>query len=190
MRADRTLPRSLTVGGVIYSIRPGYGAALDIIAALSDIELTNYEKANVALRIFYNDIIPDDVEDAIKQMLGFLNRFQPESSAKGKPRLMDWEQDFDLIADAITVKNGVDVRVDEDMHWWTFLAYYMNIGDCYFAQIVSIRDKLRRGKKLDDAEREFYRNNRERVDLKIKTTPEEDEILDAWLRLGVSDDGG
>ena len=180
MRMDRTLPYTVTAGGAAYDIRPGYGAVLDILTALSDPELTGYERANVALRIFYKDAIPEDVEDAIKQMLGFINRFRPESQAK-LPKLMDWEQDFDLIADAITVKNGVDIRVDEDMHWWTFLAYYMNIGDCFFAQIVAIRNKLRRGKKLDDAEREFYRSNRGCVDFKISTTPEEDEVLEAWL---------
>lgn len=190
MSVNRTLPRSLTVGGTVYDIRPGYGAVLDIITALSDTELTNYERANVSLRIFYKDIIPDDVEDAIAQMLGFIQRFKPETSAKRRQRLMDWEQDFDLIADAITVKSCFDIRADEDMHWWTFLAYYQNIGDCFFAQVVSIRNKLQRGKKLDDMEREFYRNNRDTIDLKIKTTPEEDEVLAAWLGLGGKAHGG
>lgn len=184
MRQSRTLPRSLTVGGVDYDIRPGYGAALDIITALSDAELTNYERANVSLRIFYKDIIPNDVEDAIKQMLGFIQRFKPETSAVRRPKLMDWDQDFDLIADAITVKTGFDIRADEDMHWWTFLAYYQNVGDCFFAQVVSIRNKRARGKKLDDMEREFYVNNRETIDFKVKTTEAEDALLAQWLKVG------
>lgn len=39
--------------------------------------------------------------------------------------------------------------------------------------LVSIRDKLRRGKKLEKWEQEFYRENKDRVDLKTKYTPDE-----------------
>ncbi len=67
------------------------------------------------------------------------------------------------------------------LHWWTFIAAYMEIGnDCSIAQIVSIRDKLARGKKLEKHEREWYRRNRELVDIPMRTTESEDAILKEW----------
>ena len=172
------LPTALDVGGVRHEIRSDYRAVLDIFAALSDCELSEADKLNILIQIFYIET-PDDVEDAVKQFFGFVNRFQPENN-KPQPKLMDWEQDFGLIADAITLKAGRDIRADGYMHWWTFVGYYMNIGDCYFAQVVSIRKKLSRGKKLDADDREFYANNRQVIDFEAKTTPEEDAILAAW----------
>jgi len=60
------------------------------------------------------------------------------------------------------------------------LSYYMEIGDCLFAQVVAIRDKKARGKPLDKQEREFYRRNRKMVDLKTTYTEAEQNLLAAW----------
>lgn len=53
------------------------------------------------------------------------------------------------------------------------MAFFNGIGEGQLATLVSIRDKLRRGKKLESWEREFYRDNKERVDLKRPYTAEE-----------------
>ena len=50
-----------------------------------------------------------------------------------------------------------------------------------FAQIVAIRNKKARGKKLDKVEQEFYQRNRELVELKTRYTDAENELLSAWL---------
>ena len=97
---------------------------------------------------------------------------------KEGPKLMDWEQDFSIIIPAINRVAGMEVRELPALHWWTFLGYYQEIGgDCTFAQVVSIRDKLQRGKPLDKAEREYYRRNREMVDLQTKRTTQEEAFL-------------
>ena len=46
---------------------------------------------------------------------------------------------------------------------------------------MGIREKRRKGKALDQWERDFYRENREKVDFKIRMTSEEEETLDLWL---------
>ena len=76
---------------------------------------------------------------------------------------------------------GQEVRALEYLHWWTFLNAYYEIGDCFFAQIVSLRDKLSKGKQLDKTDREFYRKNRTLVDIKQVVSHEEQETLNAWL---------
>ena len=39
--------------------------------------------------------------------------------------------------------------------------------------LVSIRDKLRRGKKLEAWEKDFYRENKQRVDMKKRYSQQE-----------------
>lgn len=173
------LPTALDVGGVRHEIRSDYRAVLDIIAALQDPELTAAEKYNVLLGVFYVER-PKDIEDAIRQCYWFINCGQPESKTK-TPKLMDWEQDFQLVAGAINITAGMEVRAVEYMHWWTFVGYYMNIGDSMFAQVVSIRRKLQKGIKLDKEEREFHCVNRELIDLRIEETPEEAQLVSLWL---------
>ena len=173
------LPTALDVGGVRHKIRSDYRAVLDIISALSDCELNNAEKINVLLNIFYVDNIPDDIEDAINKCFWFINCGQPERKTRGK-KLMDWEQDFPIMIGSINRVAGTEVRALEYLHWWTFMGYYMDLGDCYFAQVVAIRKKKSEGKKLDKIEQDFYKNNREVINLKVATTTEEDELINKW----------
>ena len=117
----------------------------------------------------------------MKKGLWFLNGGEPQPQ-KAAPKLMDWDQDFAIIIPAINRVAGTEVRDLPTLHWWTFLGYYQEIGgDCTFAQVVSIRDKLRRG-KLEKVEREYYERNRHLVDLKQKLTADEKDFLATLMK--------
>ena len=94
---------------------------------------------------------------------------------------MDWEQDFPYLIAPINRVAGQEIRAVEYLHWWTFLSYYYEIGDCYFAQIVRIRDLKARGKLTDKTDKEFYRKNREAVDLKMRYSEMEEDIIKGWV---------
>ena len=71
------------------------------------------------------------------------------------------------------------------VHWWTFLAAYMEIGgDCLFSQIVTIRDKKQRGKKLEKYEREWLKRNADIVNLKTNYTESENKVFEEWGKGG------
>ena len=70
---------------------------------------------------------------------------------------MDWQQDAPLIAAGISKAAGQDVRTLPYLHWWSFLAWFDAIGEGSFATVVAIRDKLRRGKRLENWELDYYR---------------------------------
>ena len=101
---------------------------------------------------------------------------------------MAWEQDFQYIVAPVNRVLGYETRALEydqegntgGVHWWTFLSAYMEIGDCLFAQIVGIRSKKAKGKKLDKTEQEFYRKNKEIVDIKVCYTESEEALIKAW----------
>ena len=58
-----------------------------------------------------------------------------------------------------------------------------------FATVVALRDKLRRGKKLEPWEREFYRGHRAEVDLHRPASPEADAEKQRLLALLNEDEG-
>lgn len=130
----------------------------------------------------------EDYEAAIRECFWFINGGKYEESSKKKPRLVAWEQDFPYIAAPINRVLGYEIRAVEydpetntgGLHWWTFLSAYMEIGDCLFAQVVGIRSKKARGKKLDASDQEFYRRNRDLVDIKARYTEAEEELLKQW----------
>lgn len=93
---------------------------------------------------------------------------------------MNWEKDFPLIVGPVNRVLGREIRDETPIHWWTFLSAYYEIGDCLFAQVVRIRDKKARGKKLDNQEKEFYKRNREIIDIKTQYSSSENELLKMW----------
>ena len=92
---------------------------------------------------------------------------------------MDWEHDFKVLVAPMNKVLSCEIRTVEYLHWWTFLAGYMELGECLFSNIVSIRKKKMTGKKLEQWEQEFYRENKKLVDLPQNLTEEEKEWLDS-----------
>ena len=178
------LPKSLEVCGEEYAIRSDFREILDIIEILNDEELKGSERAFVTLLFFYPEFenIPVDAyQEALEQCFWFINGGKNESQKdKNLPRLMDWKQDFQYIIAPVNRVIGHEIRADAHLHWWTFLSAYMEIGECTFAQIVHIREARCRGRKLDASDQEWYRRNREIVDLKTKYTGAEEELLKKW----------
>lgn len=175
------LPTTLTVGGEEVSIRTDYRVALDCFLALTDTELDDYNKVMELLECLYVDDIPPEYwQEAVEQAMWFLNGGEAERK-KNAPQLVSWTQDFNLIASPISKNIGQDIRGMEYLHWWTFLSAYMSIGDCLFAQIVAIRDKKARGKALDKTDKDFYKRNRDLIDIQKPLTGEEEQFLKDWV---------
>ena len=178
------LPIAVDIDGKEYAIRNkcDYRVVLDVISALNDEELEMEYRIECALFIFYEDLTGlKDVQTAITEMMKIINLGEETTEEEQqKPQLMDWEHDFPQLAPPISRVLGYSVRdANRYTHWWDFIGAYMEIGECTFANIISIRNKRMKGKKLEDWEREFYRENKKMVDLPHKLTDEEQEWLDS-----------
>lgn len=183
------LPTSLDVGGKEYAIRTDYRVILDILAAMNDPEIfepgmtedeKKIEQTMTMLQILYIDFdsIPSkDYQEAAEKAVDFID-CGIKGDDKPKPRTMDWEQDAPIIAPEVSKVAGRDIRVGET-HWWEFFGYYLGIGEGVFNTIVSIREKRRKGKKLEKWEKEFYQNNKNLIDLKVKKVERSDEEKEA-----------
>ena len=178
------LPKTLEVGGKEYQIRTNFDVILDILTAMNDPDIFELgmsedekqnEKVMTMLQILYIDFesIPFELyQEAAEKAVMFIDMGIRDDGRK-KPHTMDWEQDAPIIIPALNRVLGTEVRAVEYMHWWTFLGAYMEIGESFFANVVSIRQKRANGKKLDKWEQEFYLENREVILLKKKLSKEE-----------------
>jgi hypothetical protein len=150
---------------------------------LNDEELEMECRIECALFIFYEDLTGlKDIQTAITEMMKIINLGKETTEEEQhKPQLMDWEHDFTQIAPPVSRVLGYSVRDAKNFtHWYDFVGAYMEIGsDCTFSNIVSIREKKIKGKKLEKYEQEFYRENRKLIDLPHKLTAEEEEFLNS-----------
>ena len=172
------LPTKLKVNDKEMTIRTDFRVALLIFMAYNDPDLLEYEKSIVMLDCLYEDyssMNQADIADAIKQAIWFLDGGTIEES-KGygqAKKVMDWEQDEQIIFSAVNKVAGFETRAADYIHWWTFLGYFNEIGEGLFTTVISIRHKLNKNKKLDKTEKEFYKDNRLLIDLKKKYTTEQ-----------------
>ena len=178
------LPIAVEIDGAKHFIRNrcDYRVVLDVICALNDEELNDEEKLKCALYIFYENVAEiKNLEYAVKQMFAVINGGEEEDENQERsPQLMDWKHDFQQIAPPVSRVLGYDIRTpNKYTHWYSFLGGYMEIGECTFATIVSIRAKRAKGKKLDKWEEEYIREHRKMVELPKKLTAEEQEFLDS-----------
>lgn len=185
------LPKSVEINGKEFGIRYDYRTILEIFEVLNDPEITDQERGYAVLLMFYVDYDQlTDYDEAVKKCMEFINCGKSDGGAQKKaPSLIDWEQDFQYIVGPVNRVLGYEVRNvaynketnEGGVHWWTFCGAYGEIGDCFFAQVVRIRDLKAKGKQLDKQDRDFYRRNREIIDLKVKLTDAESDLVNAWI---------
>lgn len=176
------LPDRAEIGGREYRIHPDYRDVLNVIAHLTDPDTDEYTRVYVALALFYADfpaMEEDRYQEALDWMLRFISCGEDDRGSTWH-RVFDWEQDRNLIVADVNRVAGCEIRALPFCHWWTFVAWFNAIGDGQLAAVVSIREKLRKGKKLSDWERDFYLENRSTVDLRTHYTGAEEAVLKQW----------
>lgn len=183
------LPTSIEVGGSFWKIRSDFRVVLDILRYFTDPDYEDDERLFICLDILYEDYekMPDEIKrKALEKAFEFIDMGIKEDTHKQqRPSTMDWEQDAPIIIPAINKTLGYEIRAKEYLHWWTFLSAYMEIGECLFSQVLNIRQKKQRGKKLEKWEKEFYRENKAIITLEKKVSEEnqaEIDRLNALLR--------
>lgn len=187
------LPKTVDIDGAEMAIRCDFRVILEIMQMLQDDELDGAEKTLALLQMFY--VAPEEIRDAEKAVEACLNFIEGGKSAgnKKRPRLTDFEQDFEYIIAPVNRVLGFESRAVEydpekntgGVHWWTFLSAYMEIGgDCLYAQIVSIRDKQARKAKLEKHEKQWLRRNADIVRLKPRYTAADEALIEEWTKGG------
>lgn len=177
------LPTSATIGGALYPINADFRDILDIFRYLNDLDRPEYIRWRIAVALFYEGDIPrEHQQEAMEYLAQFITCGEQDN--KPAPKLIDWEQDAQIIVADINKVAGQEIRSLPFLHWWTFVAYFNAVGEGQLSTLVSLRDKLRRGKKLEKWEKEYCRKNEEKVSLKKRETSaaaQERERINKWL---------
>lgn len=180
------LPKTLDVGGKPREIRTDFRDILTILEAFSDPNLTDQEKVYVCLLVLYGDpgqFDKSELKEAYEKAAAFIDAGAAQKKNTKSPRLVDWSQDERLIFPAVNRVAGFETRAAEYVHWWTFLGYFMEISDGTYSQILSLRGKKAKGKKLEKYEQEFWNSNKDLCVIKARLSDEEKEERDRLEKL-------
>ena len=142
-----TLPEAVEVDGVMYEIDTDFRQCLRIIMAFEDPELTNFEKQMIMLTNLYGENAPENLHGALKAAIGFLDGafVVDEDQARNGPKVYSFNKDAMLIYSAFSQTHGVDLSM-VDMHWWKFLALFMDLGaETTFTELVGLRKRVKTG---------------------------------------------
>jgi hypothetical protein len=171
------LPKTLNIGGWDYAIRTDYRVALTIFQAYNDPDLSETQKSFVCLNCLFEEP-PDDVTEALEKAAWFLDGGNSIKLKSLPVKTIDWEQDESLLFPEINKSAGTEVRLLSYLHWWTFLGYFATMGEGLYSQILNIRQKRARSKKLEKWEYEFLNTHKEMIIIHEKLSAEEQAELD------------
>ena len=140
-----SLPRTVGIDGVEYPVNTDFRACLRVMLAFEDAQLTPHEKQAILLQNIYSEI-PGNIVGAIEAANLFLNGGEVQENEHQGPRLYSFSKDANFIFAAFRQTHGIDLQ-REDLHWWEFLALFMDLGqDTTFCNLVAMRKRVKTGK--------------------------------------------
>ena len=176
----RELPVSVDIGSEKYEIDADFRTIMNIEGIIFGKEVTedqkNFAKEMMkeieinekdaitnakyydALKIFYKDNIPDDLEEAMEKMLWFYSCGKEETSkTKTKKKVISFEHDFDYINAGFMQDYKIDLFEVDFLHWWKFMSLFSALhDDCKICEIIGYR-----GAELKNFDKEQRKRIRE-----------------------------
>ena len=171
------LPTEFNVNGKTFEIDTDYRTALLVYEAYADKEYNETEQSQIAIECLvknYEDMTERDFLPLMEKVGWYLAGGDVQENNKAfNKKVMDWVQDEQMIFAAVNKVTQKEIRELDYMHWWTFLGYFKERGECLFNTVVNIRDKINKREKLTKDEKAFYLDNKGLIDLKVILTAEE-----------------
>lgn len=175
------LPKSVQIDGVDYPVNWGFRTFVLIEICIFDTKLTDAERIEMALALFY-DRIPKDSKAAFNQMMWFYRggkEERPVKAGKRAPkrnvkRVYCFEQDAPYIYSAFMTQYGIDLQdiSNTDLHWWKFLSLFTSLNDeLKMSKIMSYRVTDVSG--MDKKQKAFYNDMKTLHALDVETNADD-----------------
>ena len=156
------LPKTAVIDGKSYDLHTDFRNILQIICWLEREDLPVFIRWQVALGLFYEGSVPEEsMPEAMEYLADFI-RWGQENGTPG-PKLLDWQLDADLIIADVNKAAGTELRAMPYVHWWTFLGWFRAIGPGQLSTLVSVREAVQKGRKLEGWQKDYLKENRRRV---------------------------
>lgn len=185
------LPTIVNINNVEYEINSDFRTSILFELLMQDGSIGEEDKISMALQLYY-PVIPEDINEAIEQMLWFYRCGKEITSSKGNGKgksvtqIYSFEHDDDYIYAAFMDQYGVDLQDIEYLHWWKFKAMFKSFKeDNEIVKIMGYRS-MDLSKIKDKEEKAYYKKMQELYKLPISKDEKEklDEITVALLNGG------
>lgn len=173
-------PTSVDVGGIDYIIASDFRAMIEIEELIMEKSITeeqkvfakeimqlnkeiSYEEAcgnaryYEALKLFYKEDIPQDLEEAIEKLIWFYGCGKQGKEEKlSKKPVYSYRHDFDYINAGFLQDYRIDLLEVEFLHWWKFVSLFSALrDDCKIREIMGYRGADMRG--MDKEQKRFIK---------------------------------
>ena len=180
------LPSKVEIEGTEYEINSNFRVSVLFSLLMEDEELTEKEKINQALELYY-PIIPQNKIEAVKKIEWFYscgkeNTSKPSGKKGNSEKILDYEEDAKYIYAAFLSQYRIDLQDIEYLHWWKFKALLDSLGENNkLLEIMKYRS-IDISKIEDKEQRRFYKDMKKIYSLN-KHNKEDEQIINDWNKL-------
>ncbi len=177
------LPEYVEIDGIEYKINTDFRIGIMFELLIQDNTLTDMEKVEIALNLYYPEI-PHDPIQALEKILWFYRcgkEYDAESPQEGtegttqQQAIYSFEHDAEYIYAAFLDQYGIDLQDIEHLHWWKFKALFKGLKeDNLIVKIMGYR-AIKIDDNMTDSEKKFYRRMKRIYALPDNRTQEEKE---------------
>ena len=177
------LPEYVEIDGIEYKINTDFRIGIMFELLIQDNTLTDMEKVEIALNLYYPEI-PHDPIQALEKILWFYRcgkEYDAESPQEGtegttqQQAIYSFEHDAEYIYAAFLDQYGIDLQDIEHLHWWKFRALFKGLKeDNLIVKIMGYR-AIKIDDSMTDSEKKFYRRMKKIYALPDNRTQEEKE---------------
>ena len=175
------LPTIVNINNVEYEINSDFRTSILFELLMQDNSIREEDKISMALQLYY-PVIPEDINEAIEQMLWFYRCGKDITKSKGTGKgksitqIYSFEHDDDYIYASFMDQYNIDLQDIEYLHWWKFKAMFKSFKeDNEIVKIMGYRS-MDLSKINDKEEKAYYKKMQELYKLPI--SKDEREKLD------------
>lgn len=178
------VPEFVEIDGVNYEINTDFRISIMFELLMQDNTLTEREKIETALNLYYPDI-PPNIPRAIEKMLWFyrcgkdIENTDVEEENKPyskKEQIYSFKYDDELIFAAYLSQYGINLQRIDYLHWWEFKALFKGLeASNRIVEIMNIRSMEIDG-NMSKEQKRYYRKLKELYKLPDNRTEEEKEL--------------
>lgn len=170
------LPEVLLIDGKEYEIASDFREIVELEAVLCSAELTDAERGEQALHLFYG-CIPHDIETAVDRLCWFMKggdqyrpqkrHRQPAEGEIGRKEIYSFIHDAGLIYAAFMQQYGIDLTDIDYLHWWKFKAMFEALGKETLMKEVMHCRAVEIDPKMPQSQKDYYSAMKQRYALPL-----------------------
>lgn len=166
------LPIAVEIDNKNYEINSDFRTSILFELLMQDSSIGAEDKIITALELYY-PVIPENINEAIEQMLWFYRCGKEITSSKGNGKgkrvtqIYSFEHDDDYIYAAFMDQYNIDLQDIEYLHWWKFKAMFKSLKeDIKIVKIMEYRS-IDLSKIKDKEQKAYYKKMKNLYEIPI-----------------------